>query len=200
MNRLALSWLAVIAVAASAQPDKGPSQDRAAAIFAGGCFWCVEEAFDEVDGVLSTVSGYTGGDVPSPTYERVSRGDTGHFEAVRIEFDPAIVSYETLLEVFWHNIDPVDGGGQFCDRGEQYRSAIFYVDDVQRELAERSKRELDESGALPGDIATEILPAAEFYPAEEYHQDFYRRNPLRYRFYKYTCGRPARLEELWSAG
>lgn len=187
---------AAFSQALSAQ-DTGEAEGTAVATFAGGCFWCMEEAFDAVDGVLSTTSGYTDGDVPNPTYEQVSQGNTGHAEAVRIEYDPSVVSYRELLDVFWHNIDPLDAGGQFCDRGDQYRSAIFYHDDEQRELAERSKRELEERDALPGDIVTEITAATPFYAAEDYHQDYYQRNPLRYRFYKFTCGRPARLEELW---
>lgn len=187
---------AAFSQALSAQ-DTGEAEGTAVATFAGGCFWCMEEAFDAVEGVLSTTSGYTDGDVPNPTYEQVSQGNTGHAEAVRIEYDPSVVSYRELLDVFWHNIDPLDAGGQFCDRGDQYRSAIFYHDDEQRELAERSKRELEERDALPGDIVTEITAATPFYAAEDYHQDYYQRNPLRYRFYKFTCGRPARLEELW---
>lgn len=187
---------AAFSQALSAQ-DTGEAEGTAVATFAGGCFWCMEEAFDAVDGVLSTTSGYTDGDVRNPTYEQVSQGNTGHAEAVRIEYDPSVVSYRELLDVFWHNIDPLDAGGQFCDRGDQYRSAIFYHDDEQRELAERSKRELEERDALPGDIVTEITAATPFYAAEDYHQDYYQRNPLRYRFYKFTCGRPARLEELW---
>lgn len=187
---------AAFSQALSAQ-DTGEAEGTAVATFAGGCFWCMEEAFDAVDGVLSTTSGYTDGDVRNPTYEQVSQGNTGHAEAVRIEYDPNVVSYRELLDVFWHNIDPLDAGGQFCDRGDQYRSAIFYHDDEQRELAERSKRELEERDALPGDIVTEITAATPFYAAEDYHQDYYQRNPLRYRFYKFTCGRPARLEELW---
>ncbi|HEX6994683.1 MAG TPA: peptide-methionine (S)-S-oxide reductase MsrA [Gammaproteobacteria bacterium] len=194
MKRLLCVLLVAAASAVAAQEQ---SADTAVATFAGGCFWCVEEAFDKVEGVVSTTSGYTGGHVPNPTYEQVSAGRTGHAEAVRVEYDPDVVSYEMLLDAFWHNIDPLDAGGQFCDRGSQYRSAIFYHDAEQRELAERSKRELEESGKLPGKIVTEIVAAGEFYPAEDYHQDYYRRNALRYNFYKFTCGRPARLEELW---
>lgn len=181
-----------------AQPARdGSQQDTAVATFAGGCFWCVEEAFDPVDGVLSTTSGFIGGHVADPSYERVTRGDTGHAEAVRIEYDPNVVTYDALLDTFWHNIDPLDAGGQFCDRGDHYRSAIFYHDDTQRELAQRSKRELEESGVLPGEVVTEIVPATEFYAAEDYHQNYYQRNRVRYNLYKFTCGRPARLNELW---
>ncbi|MBN1238134.1 MAG: peptide-methionine (S)-S-oxide reductase MsrA [Gammaproteobacteria bacterium] len=198
MNRL-LSVL-IAATAAAAQPlaaQQQDSEDTAVATFAGGCFWCVEEAFDKVDGVLSTTSGYIGGDVPDPSYEQVSQGNTGHAEAVRIEYDPETVSYQALLDTFWHNIDPLDAGGQFCDRGDQYRSAIFYHDERQKELAQQSKRQLEERGVLPGGIVTEIVPATEFYAAEDYHQDYYEHNALRYEFYKFTCGRPSRLEELW---
>ncbi|HEX7081584.1 MAG TPA: peptide-methionine (S)-S-oxide reductase MsrA [Gammaproteobacteria bacterium] len=200
MNQLLCVLLAAAAAVAAplaAQPAEEGSEDTAVATFAGGCFWCVEEAFDKVEGVLSTTSGYTGGHVPHPSYEQVSAGNTGHAESVRVEYDPDVVTYEELLDAFWHNIDPLDAGGQFCDRGDQYRSAIFYHNERQRELAERSKRELEESGVLPGKIVTEIVPATEFYPAEGYHQDYYKHNALRYRFYKYTCGRPDRLEELW---
>jgi peptide-methionine (S)-S-oxide reductase len=202
MNRLSL--MLIIAVAAvqplAAQPASRDSEPgTTVATFAGGCFWCVEEAFDKVRGVVATTSGYIGGRVADPSYEQVSRGNTGHAEAVEVRYDPGVVTYEKLLDTFWQNIDPLDAGGQFCDRGDQYRSAIFYQDDRQRELAERSKRELAESGMLSGDIATEILPATEFYAAEPYHQDYYENNEARYRFYKFTCGRPARLEELWGA-
>lgn len=189
----------LLAMAAAVQPlaAQENAEDTAVATFAGGCFWCVEEAFDKVEGVISTTSGYIGGHVANPKYEQVSRGNTGHAEAVEIEYDPNVVTYDTLLGVFWRNIDPVDGGGQFCDRGEQYRSAVFYHDEQQRELAERSKRQLEESGVLPARIVTEIVAATEFYPAEDYHQDYYKRNAVRYNFYKFTCGRPSRLEELW---
>jgi methionine-S-sulfoxide reductase len=169
----------------------------ASAVFAGGCFWCVEEAFDGVQGVISTTSGYTGGRVPNPTYEQVARGGTGHYEAVRVIYDPGQVSYETLLQTFWRNIDPTDAGGQFCDRGDSYRAAIFYATDAQKRLAIGSKQALDESRPFEGEIVTEILPATEFYPAEEYHQDYYTKNPLRYKYYKWSCGRAQRLEELW---
>ena len=200
MNRLlcvSLATLAAVAQPLGAQAPERNATDVAVATFAGGCFWCVEEAFDKVDGVVSTISGYIGGDVSDPSYEQVSDGDTGHAEAVRVEYDPNAVTYEALLDTFWHNIDPLDAGGQFCDRGDQYRSAIFYHDDRQRELAESSQRKLAESGALPGKIVTEIVPATEFYAAEDYHQNYYEHNALRYEFYKFTCGRPARLDELW---
>ncbi len=173
------------------------AQTRAVAIFAGGCFWCVEAAFDKVDGVLATTSGYTGGAKVAPTYEQVSTGRTGHYEALQVEYDPARVSYGRLLDVFWRNIDPLDAGGQFCDKGPHYRAAIFVADGSQRALAEASKAALDKSGRLQGRIVTEILPAAVFYPAEAYHQDYYRKNPAAYAFYRWSCGRDRRLERLW---
>ena len=169
----------------------------AIATFAGGCFWCMEPPFDAEPGVLKTIVGYTGGSGESPTYEQVSAGGTGHAESIRIDFDPAIVSYERLLEIFWENIDPLDEHGQFCDRGSQYRSAIFYHDEEQKELAEASKGRLAENGSLAGGIVTEIVPASTFYPAEEYHQDYYKKNPLRYKYYRYSCGRDIRLSQLW---
>jgi len=167
------------------------------ATFAGGCFWCMEEALDKVDGVVSTTSGYTGGKKMNPTYEDVSAGETGHAESVEVLYDPAKVSYAKLLEVFWHNIDPTTPDRQFCDYGHQYRPAIFYHDETQKRLAEESKKALVKSKPFKGPIVTEIVPASEFYPAEEYHQDFYQKNPIRYRLYKYNCGRAQRLQELW---
>jgi peptide-methionine (S)-S-oxide reductase len=192
-------------VGASPPPAPGASPTAGApaptglarAIFAGGCFWCMEAPFDALDGVVSTTSGYTGGHVASPTYEQVSAGGTGHAEAVEIVYDPTKVGYEKLLDVFWHNVDPTTPDRQFCDSGHQYRSAIFYLDDEQRTLAEKSKRELEASGVLKRPIVTEIVAAGPFYPAEEYHQDYYRKNPIRYRFYRSGCGRDDRLEELW---
>jgi peptide-methionine (S)-S-oxide reductase len=155
----------------------------------------MEEAFDPVPGVVSTTSGYTGGAVERPTYEQVSSGRTGHIESVQVIFDPAVVTFAELLRTFWHNVDPTDGGGQFCDRGSQYVSAIFVRNERQRRLAESSRRELESAGALS--IVTPIEPATTFWPAEEYHQDYYRKNPVRYRFYKFNCGRKARLDEIW---
>jgi peptide-methionine (S)-S-oxide reductase len=184
---------------AAAQSPAEPADGPATATLAGGCFWCVEEAFEEIEGVKSVTSGYTGGSVANPTYEQVGEGATGHFEAVQIVFDPKRVSYEKLLDVFWHNVDPTDAQGQFCDKGPQYRSAIFVADDEQRRIAEASKRAIDESGRFPGKVATEIRPAGPFYPAEEYHQDYAEKNPIRYRFYRTGCGRDARLREVWGA-
>ena len=171
--------------------------DSAVATFAGGCFWCMEPPFDAEAGVLETIVGYTGGSTEDPTYEQVSAGNTGHAESIQIVYDPAFVSFERLLEIFWANIDPLDAQGQFCDKGSQYRSAIFYHSEQQKMLAEMSKKQIEESGALPGSIVTEIVPASHFYPAEGYHQDYYKKNPLRYKFYRRACGRDKRLAALW---
>ena len=180
--------------AASTQQGKTATQPQTAT-FAAGCFWCVEEAFDQVDGVLSTTSGYIGGQTPNPTYEQVSSGRTGHTEALQVTYDPSRVTYAQLLRTFWHNVDPFDAGGQFCDRGSQYRSGVFYHSAEQRQQAEASKRTVAEQLGKP--IVTEIVPAGPFYPAEEYHQGYHEKNPLRYKFYKWNCGRAQRLEELW---
>ena len=171
----------------------------AKATFAGGCFWCMEPPFDKLSGVVSTTSGYTGGQQDHPTYEQVSAGGTGHAEAVEILYDPGKISYERLLEVFWHNIDPLDAKGQFCDRGDQYRTAIFTHDTAQLQAAQASKRALEESQRLGKPIQTEIVSASTFFPAEDYHQDFYQKHPLKYKFYRYSCGRDARLRELWGS-
>jgi len=167
------------------------------ATFAGGCFWCMEKPFEAYEGVHSAVSGYTGGDVENPTYQAVCSGETGHTEAVRIEFDPALIDYSTLLEVFWRNIDPTDAGGQFADRGSHYRTAIYYHSERQRELAEASRRALAESGRFDDPIATEILPAEVYYEAEEYHQDYYKKNPERYGRYSRGSGRVGFLDTVW---
>jgi peptide-methionine (S)-S-oxide reductase len=169
----------------------------AEAIFAGGCFWCMEPPFDAVDGVISTTSGYTGGHVVDPTYEQVSSGTTGHAEALKVVYDPRKVSYEALLAVFWKNVDPTVVDRQFCDVGSQYRTGIFYVDDEQKRLAEASKAALMKSRPFDGPIVTGVEKAGPFYPAEEYHQDYYRKNPIRYKYYRYGCGRDRRLNELW---
>jgi peptide-methionine (S)-S-oxide reductase len=171
--------------------------NRATATFAGGCFWCEETAFEGLPGVVSVISGYAGGQVKNPTYEQVSAGSTGHAESVQVTYDPAQISYAKLLEVFWHNVDPLDAGGQFCDRGTQYRSAIFYANDEQRREAGASMNALEKDPRFRGKIATQIVPVGTFYPAEEYHQDFYKKNPLRYRQYREGCGRDARLKQLW---
>jgi len=170
---------------------------KAKAIFAGGCFWCVEEAFEKVDGVVSATSGYIGGETLNPTYKQVSAGGTGYAEAVEIVFDPEKVTYQQLLDVFWKNIDPTTPDQQFCDHGDQYRSAIFYLDETQKQLAEESKQNVEQTKSFADPVVTEITMATKFYPAEDYHQDFYKRNSVRYKFYKWNCGRAQRLEELW---
>jgi peptide-methionine (S)-S-oxide reductase len=174
--------------------DRSPAP-RAEAVFAGGCFWCTESDFDKVPGVLSTVSGYTGGRLVQPTYEQVSAGGTGHFEAVQIHYDPTAVGFAALAQIFLRTIDPFDGEGQFCDRGDQYRSAIFVADQEEREIASAVKSQAE--AELGKSIATLILPASRFFPAEDYHQDYHRKNPVRYRFYRFTCGRDARLKRVW---
>jgi peptide-methionine (S)-S-oxide reductase len=168
----------------------------ATAIFAGGCFWCMEKPFDELPGVIETTSGYTGGTVENPTYQQVSAGGTGHVEAVQVTYDPSQVNYDQLLDVFWKNIDPVDHRGQFCDKGSQYRSAIFYQNDDQEAAAQQSKQALA-IAQFEQDIATEILPASTFYPAEDYHQNYYQTHPARYKIYRFACGRDQRLAEIW---
>ena len=194
ITALGALFLAVIAtVSAADKVAQAASTDTA--IFAGGCFWCVEQAFDQVDGVVETTSGYTGGTVANPTYRQVSAGGTKHAEAVRVRFDPTKVTYAALLDAFWHNVDPLDGGGQFCDRGDSYRSAIFIEGDSQKQAAEASKAAVEKQ--LGATVATEIVPASAFYPAEDYHQDYYRKNPARYKFYKWNCGRAQRLEQIW---
>jgi peptide-methionine (S)-S-oxide reductase len=169
--------------------------ETAKATFAGGCFWCMEPPFDKLDGVISTISGYAGGKKKNPTYEEVSAGNTGHAEVVQITYDPKKITYEKLLEVFWRNVDPLTPNRQFCDIGSQYRTAIFYHDETQKRLAEESKKALAKRFKEP--IVTEIVAASEFYPAEDYHQDYYIKNPLRYKYYRYSCGRDQRLEALW---
>ena len=185
-----------MAAAQTASPPAAAGQ-RAVATFAGGCFWCVEADFDKVKGVISTTSGYIGGHTPNPTYKQVSGGSTGHAEAVEIVYDPTVVSYEKLLRHFWRNIDPLAKDRQFCDAGSEYRSAIFVHDAEQRRLAEASKKEIEQSGRFKSPIQTQIVPAAQFYKAEDYNQDFYLKNPTKYKFYRFNCGRDRRLEELW---
>jgi peptide-methionine (S)-S-oxide reductase len=187
-----------LAHTAAAREDDQPAQaNLAKATFAGGCFWCMQGPFDEVDGVVSTTVGYTGGHTADPTYEEVSAGNTGHAESIQVVYDPHKVSYGKLLDVFWHNVDPTDDGGQFCDRGDQYRSEIFYDGDEQRRLAEASKAALEKDKPFKAAIVTKIVPRSTFYPAEEYHQEYYKKNPARYKFYRYGCGRDRRLHELW---
>lgn len=196
-RRLVLGIVVVVAARVETPGGAPPAAQLAIATFAGGCFWCMEPPYDKIAGVSDTISGYTGGRGRNPTYEQVSSGGTGHYEALQVRYDPKKVTYEKLLDVFWMNIDPYDGAGQFCDRGSQYRSAIFYHDEEQRRLAEASKSALESSGKLKGRIATMILPATTFYRAEEYHQNYYQENPVRYKLYRYGCGRDRRLKEIW---
>jgi peptide-methionine (S)-S-oxide reductase len=177
------------------KPAQQQSAQTAVATFAGGCFWCMQPPFEHIPGVLRVTAGYTGGRVSDPTYEDVSGGGTGHRESVEVVYVPAKVSYARLLDVFWHNVDPTDNLGQFCDDGPQYRSAIFFHDDGQRQLAESTKAAIGKSRKLK--VVTDILPASKFFPAEDYHQDYYRKNPVRYKFYRLNCGRDHRLEEIW---
>jgi len=210
MKRLILLILSVLAVGlvAAVAADKGDktmsekmavsaTSETARAIFAGGCFWCMEPPFEKLDGVLAVTSGFDGGHKPEPTYRQVSNGETKYAEAIEIVYDPARVSYDKLLEVFWMNIDPTDVGGQFVDRGRQYRTAIFYLNEEQKRQAEASKAALAASGRFSKPIVTEIVPATSFYPAEEYHQDYYQKNPLRYKFYRYNSGRDRFLDRNW---
>lgn len=173
------------------------AEGTATAVFAAGCFWCAEKDFEAVPGVLDVVSGYTGGAVENPTYKQVTTGSTGHIEAIEVTYNPVEVTYDDLLYVFWRNVDPIQGNGQFCDIGPQYRSAIFALNDDQRAAAEASKESLDQSGRFDRPIATLIRDAAPFWLAEGYHQDYAKKNPLQYRFYRYSCGRDARLDTRW---
>jgi peptide-methionine (S)-S-oxide reductase len=196
------TWLVLAMVLAGSLASAGQAAGPAGttkAYFAGGCFWCMEEVFEKVPGVTSVTSGYMGGRVEHPTYEQVSAGGTGHAESVEVVYDPAKVSYSALLDAFWRNVDPVTPNAQFCDHGSQYRAVIFYLGDEEKRLAEESKGAIEQSGRLPGRIVTELTLASTFYPAEDYHQDFYKKNPVRYKFYKYNCGRAQRLEDLWGA-
>ncbi|MFQ6021421.1 MAG: peptide-methionine (S)-S-oxide reductase MsrA [Acidiferrobacterales bacterium] len=196
---LIVSLLALSAFgSAQGGTDKATSHEGLeTATFAGGCFWCVEHAFDEVEGIVSTTSGYIGGRKKSPTYKEVSAGSTGHAEAVQVVYDPEKVSYEELLRIFWRNIDPTTPNKQFCDTGSQYRSAIFYHNEMQKRFAQESKRELEKSKPFKEPIVTEITMASDFYVAEDYHQDYHHKNPIRYKIYRYGCGRDRRLNELW---
>jgi peptide-methionine (S)-S-oxide reductase len=207
MQKLSLSSLlfagaAILALAlsfsSSAAAPAPQGQQLAKATFAGGCFWCMEPPFEKLDGVVSVTSGYTGGPKKNPTYEEVSSGGTGHAESVEIAYDPAKVSYQKLLDVFWHNVDPTVKNRQFCDVGEQYRTAIFYKGEEQKRLALESKAAIEKAKGFK--VQTQIVMATPFYPAEEYHQDYYKKNPVRYKLYRYNCGRDQRLEQLWGPG
>jgi methionine-S-sulfoxide reductase len=200
---LAAAYLTVapaIAQTTAPQPGAGQSAEggsTAVATFAGGCFWCMEPPFDATDGVISTISGFMGGKTPNPSYRQVTAGGTGHIEVLQVTYDPKKVSYAKLLEVFWRNIDPYDEGGQFCDRGESYTTAVFTHTDEQKKLAEAAKADLVKSGPFKQPIVTVIRDAGPFTAAEDYHQDYYKKNPLRYKYYRYACGRDARLEAIW---
>ncbi len=189
LRSLSIAALLILGIGAA------PAPQLATATFAGGCFWCMQPPFEKLHGVGSVKAGYTGGSVKNPTYEQVSAGGTGHRESVEIVYDPRLISYGQLLDVFWHNIDPTDNSGQFCDHGSQYRSAIFYHDAQQKALAEASRAAVERQ--LHKTVVTDIIPASAFYPAEEYHQDYAKKNPVRYRFYRFNCGRDQRLTEIW---
>ncbi|ATX81017.1 peptide-methionine (S)-S-oxide reductase [Mariprofundus ferrinatatus] len=195
MKRIILLAMAMMMALTNTTEAKGMEK----ATFAAGCFWCMEHPFDELDGVISTTSGYTGGSKRNPSYQEVSAGSTGHTEAIQIVFDPARVSYAKLLEVYWRNSDPTTANRQFCDVGSQYRPAIFYHNGQQHELAQASKLKIEKTKSFAAPLVTEIVEAGEFWPAEEYHQNYYLKNPIRYKFYRYNCGRDQRLEQLWGA-
>lgn len=195
MKRIVLLLVGIVCVLLAA--GTAPAADLEKAVFAGGCFWCMEEPFDRLPGVVSVTAGYTGGHTKNPTYKEVSAGGTGHAEAVQIVYDPSRISYSSLLAVFWRNIDPTVSDRQFCDVGHQYRAAIFYRGEEQRTSAQRSKAALEKNRPFREPIVTGITAASEFYPAEEYHQHYYKKNPLRYSYYRSGCGRDKRLNELW---
>ncbi len=201
-RRTLLAGLAVAAGLGLSSPglaQQPADPATATAIFAGGCFWCMEPPFDALPGVISTTSGYTSGHTVDPTYKEVSAGKTGHTEAVKIVYDPAKVSYSKLLQVFWRNHDPLTANAQFCDRGSQYRAGIYYGSEQEKAQAEASKAELEKSGRFKSRITTEIVAQTTFYPAEDYHQDYYLNNPIRYKIYRGGCGRDSRLREIWGA-
>jgi peptide-methionine (S)-S-oxide reductase len=202
MKRIILTAAVVLgAILSASRGQPADTQAGAAkyekATFAGGCFWCMEPPFDELPGVISTTSGYTGGHKKNPTYEEVSAGGTGHAESVEVVYDPSTITYQRLLDVFWKNVDPITPDRQFCDAGTQYRSAIFYHSEEQKRLALASKKAIEDSGRFKQPIVTEIVAASPFYRAEEYHQDYYKKNPIRFKYYKFGCGRAKRLEQLW---
>ena len=200
LQRPVLIAISLLICAILTSGPSSPAQGAPAsakAYFAGGCFWCMEEAFEKVDGVTAVVSGYMGGTVADPTYEEVSAGRTGHAESVEVTYDPTKVTYQKLLDAFWHNVDPLTPNAQFCDHGSQYRSAVFYSSNEEKRQAEESKAAIEQSKKFPSPIVTQLVPSSTFYPAEDHHQDYYKKNPLRYKYYKYGCGRAQRLEALW---
>ena len=192
MKRMIFLWVVILMAT-----NPAVAQESEIATFAGGCFWCMEHPFDEIDGVISTTSGYTGGHTEHPSYEQVSSGATGHAEAIQVRFDPKRVSYAKLLDVYWRNSDPTTPNRQFCDVGTQYRPAIFYHSEAQKQAAEASKAALMKNKPFEAAIVTEIVPASHFWPAEEYHQNYYLKNPVRYQWYRFNCGRDQRLQQLW---
>ena len=183
--------------AQQSEPEVENPKALTSVAFAGGCFWCVEADFDKVEGVVETISGYTGGELANPTYKQVSKTETGHYEAVKVTFDPELVSYDTLVEYFFRHVDPTDADGQFCDRGDSYRTAIFVANDEQRSIAEEEIAEINAAGILGQPVVTPVLHADTFWPAEDYHQNYYKKNALKYRFYRASCGRDGRIEDLW---
>jgi len=197
MNSTRFLFRVLMVLLVAATGSAGYAAEQAKAVFAGGCFWCMEEAFEKIEGVVSVTSGYMGGKKTNPTYEEVSAGGTGHAESVEVVYDPAKVSYQKLLDHFWKNVDPLTPNAQFCDHGTQYRSAIFYGNEQEKRLAETSKQAVGQSKRFKEPIVTQIVMASEFYFAEDYHQDFYKKNPIRYKFYKHNCGRAQRLDMLW---
>lgn len=199
MNKLVMFCASLLfaPLISAAEPVTDGPEGSEMAVFAGGCFWCTESDFDKMPGVLETISGYTGGSAETAHYDQVSSGNTGHIESVAVFYDPSKTSYAKLVEAFWPTIDPVTANAQFCDHGPQYRSAIYYADEQQKAVVDASRQQLEDSGRFDDPIVTEILPRKPFYAAEDYHQDYYHKNPLRYNFYRTTCGRDARLEELW---
>jgi methionine-S-sulfoxide reductase len=192
-----ISTIAVLLTALLSLPLQAADKGLETAILAGGCFWCIESDYEKLDGVVDVVSGYTGGELLNPSYEQVSSGTSGHIESVEVTYDPRKIDYAGILDYFWRHIDPTRDDGQFCDKGPQYRPAIFYRDAAQKTLAEKSKAEIEKTKPFAEPIKVELIPASTFYPAEEYHQDYYKKNPLRYRFYRYSCGRDKRVEQLW---
>ena len=197
MNIARSLYMLLIILLVAATGSAGHAAEQAKAVFAGGCFWCMEEAFEKVDGVVSVTSGYMGGQKTNPTYEEVSAGGTGHAESVEVVYDPARVSYQKLLDSFWKNVDPLTPNAQCCDPGSQYRAVVFYGNEEEKRQAEASKQSIEQAKRFTEPIVTQIVTASKFYPAEDYHQDFYKKNPTKYKFYKYTCGRAQRLEQLW---
>ena len=195
MKKIIRLLLVLLAFTPTASLASDLPNKTARAIFAGGCFWCMQPPFDKTEGVIKTTVGYTGGKLKNPTYEQVSHEETGHYEAIEVIYDPKKISYDKIVDIFWKNVDPLDDKGQFCDKGNSYLSAIFYLDDVQKNFAQTSLKKVKER--FKSDIATKVLPAATFWPAEEYHQSYYKKNPIRYAYYRRACGRDSRLKELW---